>query len=163
MTTGAFLFLAFLVLQRLGELVIAQRNTARLLTEGAREVGAGHYPVMVLMHASWLAAILLLGWDEAILPVWLILYIILQGFRLWILGTLGRRWTTRIIVTETPLVTSGPFRFVPHPNYALVVAEIIVAPMVLGLWPVAVVFTVLNALMLRHRIRVEDSALRPGS
>ena len=163
MTTGTFLFLAFLVLQRLGELVIARRNTARLLAEGAREVGAGHYPVMVLMHASWLVAILLLGWDEAILPFWLILYIILQGFRLWILGTLGRRWTTRIIVTDTPLVASGPFRFIPHPNYALVVAEIIVAPMVLDLWPVAVAFTVLNAFMLRHRIKVEDSALRPGS
>ena len=162
MTTLTFLFLAFLILQRLGELIIARRNTARLLADGAHEVGAGHYPVMVAMHAAWLAAILLLGWDEAVRPFWLILYVILQGFRIWILGTLGRRWTTRIIVTDTPLVSTGPFKFIPHPNYALVVAEIIVAPLVLGLWGVAIVFTLLNALMLRHRIKVEDAAIRPG-
>lgn len=162
MTTLTFLFLAFLILQRLGELIIARRNTARLLADGAHEVGAGHYPVMVAMHAAWLAAILLLGWDEAVRPFWLILYVILQGFRIWILGTLGRRWTTRIIVTDTPLVSTGPFKFIPHPNYALVVAEIIVAPLVLGLWGVAIVFTLLNALMLRHRIKVEDAAIRPA-
>ena len=162
MTTLTFLFLAFLILQRLGELIIARRNTARLLADGAHEVGAGHYPVMVAMHVGWLAAILLLGWDEAVRPFWLILYVVLQGFRIWILGTLGRRWTTRIIVTDAPLVSTGPFKFIPHPNYALVVAEIIVAPLVLGLWGVALVFTVLNALMLRHRIKVEDAAIRPA-
>lgn len=162
MTTATFLFLAFLILQRLGELIIARRNTARLLADGAHEVGAGHYPVMVAMHAAWLAAILLLGWDEAVRPFWLILYVLLQGFRIWILGTLGRRWTTRIIVTDAPLVSTGPFKFIPHPNYALVVAEIIVAPLVLGLWGVAIVFTLLNALMLRHRIKVEDAAIRPA-
>jgi methyltransferase len=161
-TTATFLFLAFLILQRLGELIIARRNTARLLADGAHEVGAGHYPVMVAMHAAWLAAILLLGWDEAVRPFWLILYVLLQGFRIWILGTLGRRWTTRIIVTDAPLVSTGPFKFIPHPNYALVVAEIIVAPLVLGLWGVAIVFTLLNALMLRHRIKVEDAAIRPA-
>lgn len=162
MTTLTFLFLAFLILQRLGELIIARRNTARLLADGAHEVGAGHYPVMVAMHVGWLAAILLLGWNEAVRPFWLILYVFLQGFRIWILGTLGRRWTTRIIVTDAPLVSTGPFKFIPHPNYALVVAEIIVAPLVLGLWGVALVFTVLNALMLRHRIKVEDAAIRPA-
>ncbi|KZX94604.1 MULTISPECIES: isoprenylcysteine carboxyl methyltransferase family protein [unclassified Sulfitobacter] len=162
MTTATFLFLGFLILQRLGELIIARRNTARLLADGAHEVGAGHYPVMVAMHAAWLAAILLLGWNEAVRPFWLILYVILQGFRIWILRTLGNRWTTRIIVTDAPLVSTGPFKFIPHPNYALVVAEIIVAPLVLGLWGVALVFTLLNALMLRHRIKVEDAAIRPG-
>ena len=162
MTTATFLFLAFLILQRLGELIIARRNTARLLADGAHEVGAGHYPVMVAMHVGWLAAILLLGWDEAVRPFWLILYVVLQGFRIWILGTLGRRWTTRIIVADGPLVSTGPFKFIPHPNYALVVAEIIVAPLVLGLWGVALVFTLLNALMLRHRIKVEDAAIRPA-
>jgi methyltransferase len=161
-TTATFLFLGFLILQRLGELIIARRNTARLLADGAHEVGAGHYPVMVAMHAAWLAAILLLGWNEAVRPFWLILYVILQGFRIWILRTLGNRWTTRIIVTDAPLVSTGPFKFIPHPNYALVVAEIIVAPLVLGLWGVALVFTLLNALMLRHRIKVEDAAIRPG-
>ena len=156
---GAALFILVLVLQRLSELVIARRNTERLLARGAREVGAGHYPVMVLMHGSWLLAIVVLGWNEAIQPVWLVLYIVLQGFRLWILLSLGKRWTTRVIVLDEPLVARGPYRFVRHPNYWLVVAEIIVAPMVLGLWEVAVLWSVLNALMLWWRIRVENEAL----
>ena len=159
--TGALLFLAFLIAQRLSELVIARRNTARLLADGAREVGAGHYPVMVALHASWVAALVIFGWDQPIHWGWLSAYAVLQVLRVWILATLGRRWTTRIIVTDTPLVTAGPFRFIPHPNYTLVVAEIIVAPMVLGLVWVAALWTVLNAAMLYHRIRVEDAAIRP--
>lgn len=161
MTLATALFLGFIVVQRLAELVIARRNTAKLMAAGAREVGEGHYPVMVALHASWVAALLIFGYDQAIHTGWLVLYVLLQIARVWILSTLGPRWTTRIIVTDTPLVASGPFRVLPHPNYALVVAEIIVAPMVLGLWGVAAVFTLLNALMLRHRIAAEDAALRP--
>ena len=156
---GAGLFVLVLVLQRLSELVLAKRNTARLMEHGAREVGAGHYPVMVLMHASWLLAIIVLGWNEAVRPFWLALYIVLQGFRLWILLSLGGRWTTRVVVLDEPLVARGPYRFVRHPNYWLVIAEIVVAPMVLGLWEVAVLWSVLNAAMLWWRIRVENEAL----
>jgi methyltransferase len=155
------LFLTFLILQRLAELVIAKRNTAALMAKGAREVGAGHYPVMVAMHSVWIAALVFFGWDQPGSLPWLAVYAMLQVFRVWILGTLGRRWTTRVIVLDgEDLVARGPFRYVRHPNYLLVVAEIIVAPMVLGLWWVAVIWTVLNALMLRHRIAVEDAALR---
>ena len=160
MTTGAALFLAFLVVQRLSELVIARRNTARLLARGAREVGAGHYPVMVALHTAWVLALIVFGWSHPLHMGWLAVYAVLQVFRIWILGTLGSRWTTRIIVIDEPLVARGPFRFIPHPNYTLVVAEIIVAPLVLGLTWVAVVFTLLNAAMLYHRIGVEDAALR---
>ena len=162
MNSCAVLFLAFLVVQRLSELVIARRNTARLVARGAREVGAGHYPVMVALHAAWVAALIVFGYDQPVSLFWLALYVLLQGLRVWILATLGSRWTTRIIVLDEPLVTRGPFRFIPHPNYTLVVAEIVVAPMVLGLTWVAVVFTLLNAAMLFHRIRVEDGALRPA-
>jgi methyltransferase len=155
------LFFSFLIAQRLGELVIARRNTAALMARGAREVGAGHYPVMVAMHSAWIAALVVFGWNQPASLPWLALYAVLQVFRIWILGTLGARWTTRVIVLDgEALVARGPFRYVRHPNYMLVVAEIIVAPMVLGLWWVAVVWTVLNALMLRHRIAVEDGALR---
>jgi len=155
------LFFSFLIAQRLGELVIARRNTAALMARGAREVGAGHYPVMVAMHSAWIAALVVFGWNQPASLPWLALYAVLQVFRIWILGTLGARWTTRVIVLDgEALVARGPFRYVRHPNYMLVVAEIIVAPMVLGLWWVAVVWTVLNALMLRHRIAVEDDALR---
>lgn len=160
MTTGTFLFLAFIVVQRLGELVIARRNTARLMARGAYEVGAGHYPVMVALHSAWVLALLVFGWNQPLHMGWLAFYAVLQVFRVWILGTLGARWTTRIIVLDEPLVVRGPFRFIPHPNYTLVVLEIIAAPMVLGLTWVALVFTLLNAAMLYHRIGVEDGALR---
>lgn len=160
MTTGTALFLAFIVVQRLGELVIARRNTANLMARGAREVGAGHYPVMVALHTAWVLALLIFGWNQPLHMAWLAIYAVLQVFRVWILGTLGPRWTTRVIVIDEPLVARGPFRFIPHPNYTLVVAEIIVAPMVLGLVWVAALFTVLNAMMLYHRIGVEDAALR---
>ena len=161
MTTGAAFFIAFLLIQRLGELVIARRNTARLLAEGAQEVGAAHYPLIVALHAAWLAAIAILGHDQPVHPGWFAAFVALQALRLWILASLGPRWTTRIIVTGTPLVARGPYRWLPHPNYTLVVAEIAVAPMVLGLTWVAAVFTVLNALVLTIRIRAENAALAP--
>jgi len=161
METATTLFLGFIIVQRLSELVIAKRNTARLLTKGAYEVGASHYPVMVGMHSAWIACLMIVGHDESVAFGWLALFAILQVFRLWILGSLGGRWTTRIIILEEPLVVRGPFKYVSHPNYMLVVAEIIVAPMVLGLVWVAVAFTVLNAAMLWVRIGVEDKALAP--
>lgn len=161
MTAGAALFLGFLVLQRLSELAIARRNTARLLAEGATEVAPGHYPLIVALHTGWILCLLAFGHDEPVHPIWLALFAILQGLRVWILATLGHRWTTRIIVTGTPLVARGPYRWVSHPNYLLVVAEIAVAPLVLGLWWIALVFTVLNAAVLTIRIRAEDGAIRP--
>lgn len=161
METATAFFLGFLIVQRLSELVIAKRNTARLINKGAYEVGASHYPVMVAMHSAWIACLLIFGYDETVAIGWLALFAVLQVFRLWILGSLGSRWTTRIIILEEPLVVRGPFKYVSHPNYMLVVAEIIVAPMVLGLVWVAVVFTVLNAAMLWIRIGVEHKALAP--
>lgn len=159
--TAAILFLTFIVVQRLSELVIAKRNTARLLAQGAVEHGAGHYPVMVALHSAWIVALVVFGWQNPVSWPWLAVFALLQVFRVWILATLGRRWTTRIIVLPEPLVARGPFRFIRHPNYALVVAELIVAPMVLGLVWVAVLWTVLNAAMLWVRIRAEDRALAP--
>lgn len=161
METPTTLFLIFIMVQRLSELVIAKRNTARLLSKGAYEVGASHYPAMVAMHSAWIACLLIFGYDEAVALGWLAVFIVLQVFRVWILGSLGSRWTTRIIIVEEPLVVRGPFKYFSHPNYMLVVAEIIVAPMVMGLVWVAVVFTVLNAAMLWVRIGVEHKALAP--
>ncbi len=154
-------FIAFLIAQRLGELVIARRNTQRLLAAGAVEHGAAHYPLIVALHAAWIVAIAFLGWGHAVQPVWLALFVLLQGLRVWILGTLGGRWTTRIIVLPQPLVRRGPFRFLRHPNYTLVVLEIAVAPMVLGLVGVAVVFSALNAAVLAVRLRAENAVLYP--
>lgn len=155
----AWYFLAFIIVQRLSELVIAERNTAALMARGAVEYGAEHYPAMVAMHSAWILCLVSFGFNQPVNMGWLAVFALLQVFRVWILATLGQRWTTRIIVLAEPLVKKGPFRFLNHPNYALVIAEIIVAPLVLGLTWVAVVFTVANALMLYVRISVENKAL----
>lgn len=161
MELGTGLFLCFILVQRLGELTLARRNTARLLARGAYEVGRPHYPFIVALHAAWLICLLVFGQDRSIAPAWLTLFVLLQGIRIWILASLGERWTTRIIVVDEPLVARGPFRYVAHPNYMLVAAEIFTAPMVLGLTWVALAFTLLNAAMLTVRITVESRALAP--
>ena len=159
----ALLFIAFVVLQRLGELVLARRNTAALLARGAREIGASHYPLMVGLHTAFLVAIAWYGWQAPVALPWLAAYAVLQGLRVWILASLGPRWTTRIIILDEPLVVRGPYKFMAHPNYLLVVAELIVIPMVLGLVWVALIFTILNAAMLALRISVEQRGLNEAS
>ena len=161
MEVGTLLFLAFIIVQRLSELAIAKRNTARLLAKGATEVGANHYPVMVMMHTAWIVCLVVFGFSQSVAIGWLLAFAALQCLRVWILTSLGGRWTTRIIILNEPLVVRGPFKYFSHPNYMLVVAEIIVAPMVLGLVWVALLFTVLNAAMLWVRIGVEHKALAP--
>jgi methyltransferase len=159
MTIGA-LILAFVTLQRLAELVIARRNTARLLARGAYEVAPGHYPLIVAVHTLWLAALWWLAPGKPIVWPLIALFAVLQAGRLWVLATLGERWTTRIIILPgAPLVASGPFRFVSHPNYLVVVGEIAALPLAFGLWQVALVFTLLNAAVLAVRIRAENRAL----
>ena len=159
MSPGAII-LALVTLQRLGELWLSNRNTSRLLARGAHEVGAKHYPLIVAVHLFWLAA---LWWLAPGLPVrwfWLGVYVLLQAGRIWVLATLGPRWTTRIVVVPNePLVRRGPYRFVNHPNYVVVAGEIAVLPLVFGLWDLALVFTFLNAAALAIRIPEENRAL----
>ena len=152
--------LAFVTLQRLVELPIARANTRRLLAAGGHEVGAGHYPWIVALHAGWLASLWWLAPGRPIDLVLLVLFGLVELGRIWVLRTLGPRWTTRIMVVpgET-LVARGPFRFLRHPNYVVVAAEIALLPLVFGLWQVALVFTILNAVMLMVRIRAENAAL----
>jgi methyltransferase len=153
--------LAAVTVQRLVELAISHRNETLLRAQGAVEHGAGHYPAMVAIHASWLIA---LWWMASSLRpnlLLLVVFLVLQGLRVWVLATLGHRWTTRIMVLPSaPLVASGPFRFLPHPNYAVVTAEIFVLPMAYGLIGLALLFSSLNAAILWVRIRAEDKALR---
>jgi len=155
----AIMFLVFIVTQRLGELYIARKNTAALLARGAVEHGQWHYPYMIALHSLWVFGLLLAGHVQQVNYFWLAVFGVLQFFRVWILVTLGERWTTRIIVLDEPLVLEGPFKYFRHPNYMLVVAEIFVAPMVLGLWQMALVFSALNGAMLFIRIREEEKAL----
>ena len=157
----AYIIIALVVVQRLAELVYAERNTKALLARGAVEVGRAHYPLIVLLHAAWLIAIVwFLPPDPPINFILLGVFIVLQALRVWVLATLGPYWTTRIITLPgAPLVRRGPYRLLRHPNYTVVVGEIAVLPLVFGEIWVAVVFTLLNAAMLAWRIRQENEAL----
>ena len=153
--------LALVTLQRLGELWLSNRNTRRLFAQGAREVGAGHYPLIVALHAAWLVLLWLLAPPRPIDGFWLGLFVLIELARIWVLASIGRRWTTRIIVIpNAPLVARGPYRWVNHPNYLVVIAEIAVLPLVFGLWWVALIFSALNAAILTVRVREENRALR---
>jgi methyltransferase len=158
--TSAELILALVMLQRAAELVVSSRNTSRLRARGAFEAAPRHYPFVVAVHAAWLISLWIFGRDQPLNAVALLLYIALQGLRLWVMWTLGARWTTRIIILPgEPLVAAGPYRLLPHPNYAVVAGEIAILPLALGLpWPAAL-FTVLNATVLFIRIRAENRAL----
>ncbi|MCP1840576.1 methyltransferase [Bradyrhizobium sp. USDA 4524] len=156
----ASVILALVTLQRLGELVLSRRNTERLLARGAVEVGANHYPLIVLVHAGWLTALWIWGRDQDVNLAALAGFLLLQGLRVWILAALGPRWTTRIVVLPgAPLVASGPYRYFPHPNYAVVVGEIALLPLALHLPRLALIFTLLNLALLAVRIRIENRAL----
>ena len=147
-------------LQRLIELVIASRNTRALLAEGAYEVGRGHYPAIVFLHTAWLAVLwAFFLFDLTLFQPWAaVAYLAVQGLRLWTLLSLGRYWTTRIIVVpDAPLVRTGPYRFIRHPNYLVVVLEIALLPLALGSWPLALGFSIVNAILLAWRIRTENA------
>ena len=153
--------LALVTLQRLGELFLSKRNTRRLLERGAHEVAPGHYPLIVAVHVLWLAALWWFAPGRPIDGFWLAIFVLLQIARIWVFATLGERWTTRIIILpDAPLVARGPYRWVNHPNYLVVISEIAVLPLVWGLWPVALLFSALNAAVLSIRIREENRALR---
>jgi methyltransferase len=158
----AYTILAVVAGQRLGELMIANRNTRALKMRGAVEIGASHYPFIVALHAGWLVA--LAGWVVLHSPrINLPLFVVfagLQAARLWVLWALGPFWTTRIIsLPGAPLVTRGPYKFLRHPNYLVVVLEIAVLPLIFGAWTIAAIFSVLNAAVLYVRIRTEEAAL----
>jgi len=156
----AAIILLLVTAQRLGELVLARRNTSRLLAKGAIEIGPGHYPLVVALHAAWLISLWIWGRDQDVNVLALIGFAAMQGLRLWVLATLGERWTTRIIVLPgAPLVAAGPYKYISHPNYAVVAGEIALLPLALHLPWLALIFTLLNAAVLFIRIRVEARAL----
>ncbi|MEM7172660.1 MAG: isoprenylcysteine carboxylmethyltransferase family protein [Pseudomonadota bacterium] len=153
--------IALVALQRVAELIYVGRNTRALLAAGGVEVGAGHYPLIVALHASWLGAIALFVPPTASVHWGLLgFYLILQVLRLWIIVTLGRFWTTRIITLPgAPLIKHGPYRFLKHPNYLVVILEIAALPLAFGAWELAAIFSVLNGGILAYRIKVENRVL----
>jgi methyltransferase len=156
---GAWL-VVFLIVQRLAELGFAQWDTVRLRAGGGVEFGARHYPLMVALHAFWLLGLWMLGHDRSVDPFWLTVFILLQASRIWVIATLGRRWTTRVIVLPgAASIARGPYRWLRHPNYLVVVLEIAVVPLALGLPLFALVFSLANAALVAYRFRVENQAL----
>lgn len=156
--------LGFTTIQRLGELVISRRNTKALTAKGGREVPNGHYPFLIALHSIWLIGLWVLALDKPVVWPWLAVYFLGQAMRLWVILTLGERWTTKIVVLPgAPLVRTGPYRFLAHPNYIAVAVEVAALPLAFGLCIYAAVFSILNAVMLLVRIRAEDAALAEAS
>ena len=159
MGEGAWL-IGFLVMQRFAELGVAQRNTVRLRAAGGVEFGGSHYPLIVALHVFWLIGLWVFGHARNVDPIWLAFFILLQAARLWVIVSLGQRWTTRVIVLPGAVpVARGPYRWFRHPNYAVVALEIAVVPLALGLPLFALVFSAANAALLTYRIGVENQAL----
>ena len=161
--TALYWILGLIAVQRLIELAHARRNTARLRRRGAVEADAGAYPLFVLLHAGWLISLAVFVPAETS-PDWLLigLFALLQLGRIWVIVSLGDYWTTRIItLPEAPLVQTGPFRYLRHPNYLLVVVEIAILPLAFGAVAVAATFSALNMMLLARRIRIEERVLAP--
>ena len=156
-----YALVGFLVVQRLVELAISRRHCRQLLAEGGVEFGRGHYPLVVALHVGWLAALLfLVGSSTPVSAPLAFLFGALQIARIWTIATLGRFFTTRIIVLPgVRRVRTGPYRHLEHPLYLIVALELAVVPLMFGAWPIALAATLLNGLLLRHRIGVEDRAL----
>ena len=155
--------LVLVLLQRGVELAWAHRNTVRLRRQGGVEADAEGYPFFILLHTGWLASLAVFV-PVAAPPVWplLSLFALLQLGRLWVISSLGRYWTTRIItLRDVPLVRTGPFRYLRHPNYLLVIAEIAALPLAFGAIAIAAVFSALNLVLITRRIRIEESVLAP--
>ncbi len=160
--TAAWIVLALVAAQRLTELTLSRHNEAWLRARGGVEVGAGHYPLFFLVHGGWLAALALsVSPETRINWWWLAVFVLLQIGRAWVLASLGRYWCTRIItLADAPLITAGPYRWLRHPNYLVVIAEVAVLPLAFSALGIAITFSILNALLLSHRIRVENAALQ---
>jgi len=161
------LLVSLTVLQRLIELRIANKNTRVLLSRGAKEFGANHYKIIVLLHTSFFASLIIEFFLHSkgsihVNYVFVALFILAQFGRFWVLSSLKDRWTTRIIVLQgEQLVRSGPYRFIDHPNYAIVALELLSLPLAFGLYMTTILFSIANALLLTFiRIPQEEEALR---
>ena len=157
---------ALVALERLAELIVSQRNAAWSFARGGHETGQGHYPAMVALHTGFLVAMLVEAFvrrpevPSALAWSMLALVAVAQALRWWCIATLGPQWNTRVIVVpDLAPVRTGPYRFLAHPNYVAVVVEGIALPLIHACWITAAGFTILNAALLRVRLRVENDAL----
>lgn len=158
--------ISIVIIQRLIELIVASKNEKWMRSQGAFEVGADHYPVMVLMHTGFFVTLLLevTALDRPLSPIWLVLltiFLIAQVMRIWCLTSLGKYWNTKILVLPgADVVKKGPYRWIRHPNYLIVTVELLTLPLLFGAYFTAILFTVLNLWMLSVRIPAEENALK---
>ncbi|HTL81277.1 MAG TPA: isoprenylcysteine carboxylmethyltransferase family protein [Bacteroidia bacterium] len=157
-------FISFVILLRLGELMISARNEKWLLNNGAVESGKSHYPFMVALHVLFFISLIAEFFSHTTVTFslfFLVFYFLLLAFKTWTILSLGKFWNTKIYrIPGTPLVNRGPYKFLKHPNYLIVISEVAVIPLAFHLYFTAVIFTVLNAVMLWVRIREENKVLQ---
>lgn len=165
-TIYSFVLATIIVIERIFELMLAARNREKVLAMGAKEFGHNHYPLFIILHASWLVSWLcevnLYGTLGNCWYLWAIIFLLAEVLRYWCIFSLGYFWNTRIfIVPGERLVRRGPYRFIPHPNYLAVALVLLSVPLIFGAWMTSVIFTILNAaLLLGVRIPVEEQALK---
>lgn len=153
------IFIVFVIAQRLLELVVAKRNEAWARGQGAVEYGQGHYPFIVALHTCFIISMIVeyFSWGGSFSVVFLVLFLLLISLKVWALSSLGKYWNTKILrIPNSTFIKKGPYKYFKHPNYFIVICEIIVIPMVFGLYLTAIIFTLLNAVMLTVRIREEE-------
>ena len=164
-----YIILSIVIIQRLLELVIAKRNEKNMRAQGAYEVGASHYPLMILLHVSFFISLLVEVTTFNLTPsplflVFLIMFLCVQGLRVWCLTSLGSFWNTKIIILPgAHVVTKGPYKYLRHPNYLVVSMEIALLPLMFEAYFTAICFTILNAMMLSVRIPTEERALKEAT
>lgn len=161
-----FLFLyIFLIIQRLTELVIANNNEKWLKKQGAIEVGTKHYPYIVMLHSSFFISLLIevAYYKKGLASYWVVLFIcfmLVQALRIWTIMTLGKYWNTKIIILPHSLpISVGPYKFIRHPNYLVVILELLLVPLIFNAYITAIIFTILNLIILTVRISVEERSL----
>lgn len=160
-----YFILVFVIIQRFVELRIAKRNEKIMLEKGAYEVGASHYPFMILLHVGFFISLLMevLFFKSILIPHFtlLVVFLLLQLLRVWCLVSLGAFWNTKIMILPgANVVKKGPYAYIRHPNYVVVCLEIAVLPLMFGAYVTAVTFTILNGIMLFVRIPIEEKALK---
>lgn len=158
------LFVSFVILLRIAELYVARRNEKWMVQNGAVEYGKKHYPFIIALHSLFFVS-LIIEYSMQQTPsfglIFLLIYLLLIAFKVWIIASLGKFWNTKIFrIQNYPLINKGPYKYIKHPNYIIVIAEIALIPLIFQLYYTALIFTLLNAIMLTVRIKEENLALR---
>lgn len=158
------LFVSFVILLRIAELYVARRNEKWMLQNGAVEYGKKHYPFIIALHSLFFVSLIIeysMQQTPSFSLIFLLIYLLLIAFKVWIIASLGKFWNTKIFrIQNYPLINKGPYKYIKHPNYIIVIAEIALIPLIFQLYYTALIFTLLNAIMLSVRIKEENLALR---